>query len=174
MAILPIIVAPDPRLKATCEPVARVDSEIVTLMDDLLETMYLAPGIGLAAPQVNVHKRVLVIDISPKDGPREPLCLANPEIVAVSEELQKHDEGCLSLPKHYAEVVRPARASVRYLDRDNEPREIEADGMLAVCLQHEIDHLDGILFVDHVSVLKRGMILRKLRKSKKQGLLAAE
>jgi peptide deformylase len=174
MAILPIIVAPDPRLKAKCEPVAGVDSEIVTLMDDLLETMYVAPGIGLAAPQVNVRKRVLVVDFSSEDGPREPLCLANPEIVAASEELCKHDEGCLSLPKHYAEVVRPARVSVRYLDRDNQTREIEADGMLAVCLQHEIDHLDGILFVDHVSALKRGMILRKLRKFKKQGLLAAE
>lgn len=174
MAILPIIVAPDPRLKAKCEPVARVDSRIVTLMDDLLETMYFAPGIGLAAPQVGVHKCVLVIDISPNDGPREPLCLANPEILAVSEEVLKHEEGCLSLPKYYADVKRPARVTVRYLDRDNQTREIEADGMLAVCLQHEIDHLDGILFVDHVSALKRGMILRKLRKAKKQGLLAAE
>lgn len=174
MAILPIIVAPDPRLKAKCEPVARVDSRIVTLMDDLLETMYFAPGIGLAAPQVGVHKCVLVVDISPSDGLREPLCLANPEILAVSEELLKHEEGCLSLPNYYADVKRPARVTVRYLDRDNQTREIEADGMLAVCLQHEIDHLDGILFVDHVSALKRGMILRKLRKAKKQGLLAAE
>ncbi len=174
MAILPIIVAPDPRLKAKCEPVERVDSGVAALMDDLLETMYLASGIGLAAPQVGVHKCVLVVDISPKDGPREPLCLANPQILAASEELQKHEEGCLSLPKYYADVERPARVSVRYLDRDNQTREIEADGMLAVCLQHEIDHLDGILFVDHVSALKRGMILRKLRKAKKQGLLAAE
>ena len=174
MAILPIIIAPDPRLKAKCEPVARVDEGVAALMDDLLETMYIAPGIGLAAPQVNVHKRVLAVDISPKDGPRDPLCLANPEIVAVSEELLKHDEGCLSLPKHYAEVVRPANVTVRYLDRDNLDCEITADGMLAVVLQHEIDHLDGILFVDHVSALKRGMILRKLRKFKKQESLAAE
>ncbi len=174
MAILPIIIAPDPRLKQKCEPVARVDSQIVALMDDLLDTMYVAPGLGLAAPQVNVHRRVLVVDTSPKDGPREPLCLANPEIIAASRELEKHEEGCLSLPKHYAEVVRPASVTVRYLDRDNQTREIEADGMLAVCLQHEIDHLEGILFVDHISILKRGMILRKLRKSKKQDALAAE
>ncbi len=174
MAILPIIVAPDPRLKAKCEPVARVDSGVATLMDDLLETMYAAPGIGLAAPQVGVLKCVLVVDVSRKEDPPEPLCLANPEIVAVSGETLKHEEGCLSLPQYYADVVRPARVTVRYLDRDNQSREIEADGMIAVVLQHEIDHLDGILFVDHVSALKRGMILRKLRKAKKQGLLAAE
>ncbi len=174
MAILPIIVAPDPRLKLTCAPVAKVDAKVARLMDDMLETMYAAPGIGLAAPQVGVHKRVIVIDTAKPDEKPQPLKLANPELVATSEELKSWDEGCLSLPEHYAEVVRPARVAVRYLDEHDKTREIEADGVLAVCLQHEMDHLDGILFVDHVSALKRNMILRKLRKAKKLGTLAAE
>jgi peptide deformylase len=174
MAILPIIVAPDPRLKLKAEPVESVDADVARLMDDMLETMYAAPGIGLAAPQVGVLKRVIVIDTVRADEERDPLCLANPEVIARSEDLKPWDEGCLSLPEHYAEVVRPAQVTVRYLDRNNERQEIEADGVLAVCLQHEMDHLDGVLFVDHVSTLKRSMILRKLRKAKKQGALAAE
>ena len=174
MAILPIIVAPDPRLKLPCAPVARVDAEVARLMDDMLESMYAAPGIGLAAPQVGVLKRVIVIDTAKPDEEPRPVRLANPELVATSDELKSWDEGCLSLPEHYAEVVRPSRVAVRYLDEHNRKREVEADGVLAVCLQHEMDHLDGILFVDHVSALKRNMILRKLRKAKKLGTLAAE
>ncbi len=174
MAILPIIVAPDPRLKLTCAPVPKVDAAVARLMDDMLESMYAAPGIGLAAPQVGVLKRVIVIDTAkPAEEPR-PIRLANPELVATSEELKSWDEGCLSLPEHYAEVVRPSRVAVRYLDEHNRKQEVEADSVLAVCLQHEMDHLDGILFVDHVSALKRNMILRKLRKAKKLGTLAAE
>jgi peptide deformylase len=174
MAILPIIIAPDPRLKLVCEAVESVDSGVARLMDDMLETMYLAPGIGLAAPQVGVRKRVIVVDVAHRDDPREPLCLANPELVATSGDLALNEEGCLSLPEHYADVERPAWVTIRYLDRDGKACEIEADDKLAVCLQHEMDHLDGILFVDHVSALKRGMILRKLRKAKKLGNLAAE
>ena len=174
MAILPIIVAPDPRLKLTCAPVARVDTAVARLMDDMMESMYAAPGIGLAAPQVGVQKRVIVIDTAKPDEEPRPIRLANPELVATSDELKSWDEGCLSLPEHYAEVVRPTRVAVRYLDENSRKREVEADGVLAVCLQHEMDHLDGILFVDHVSALKRNMILRKLRKAKKLGTLAAE
>ena len=169
MAILPIIVAPDPRLKKVCAPVAAVDDEIRRLMDDMLETMYDAPGIGLAAPQVGVLKRVIVVDVAGKEEPRAPHVLANPELVAVSDEDASYEEGCLSLPEHYAEVVRPATITVRYLDRDNETRELAAEGLLATCIQHEMDHLDGILFVDHISALKRNMILRKLLKAKKAG-----
>lgn len=176
MAILPIIVAPDPRLKLVSRPVDKVDAAVARLMDDMLETMYDAPGIGLAAPQVSVPMRVIVVDIARKDKGEEPISLkmANPQLIATSEEVKSWDEGCLSLPEHYAEVVRPSRATVRYLDENNKRREIEADGVLAVCLQHEMDHLDGIIFVDHVSMLKRNMILRKLRKAKKLGTLAAE
>jgi len=174
MAILPIIVAPDPRLKIKCKPVDRVDAEIARLMDDMLETMHEAPGIGLAAPQVGVDKRVIVLDVARRDEAPNPIRMANPELVAASETLVGHDEGCLSLPEHYAEVIRPARVAVRYLDEHDRRQEIEADGLLAVCVQHEMDHLDGILFVDHISALKRNMILRKLRKAKKIGTLAAE
>jgi peptide deformylase len=176
MALLPIIVAPDPRLKVVCRPVGKVDAEVARLMDDMVETMYDAPGIGLAAPQVGVPTRVIVVDIARKDKGEapNPIRLANPELVATSEDVKPWEEGCLSLPEHYAEVTRPTRVAVRYLDEHNKRREIEADGVLAVCLQHEMDHLEGILFVDHVSALKRNMILRKLRKAKKLGTLAAE
>ncbi len=167
MPLLPIIIAPDPRLKQIAAPVARVDDRIRQLMDDLLETMYQAPGIGLAAPQVGVLKRVIVVDISVKDEARAPLRMANPELIEVSDENAHYEEGCLSLPEHYAEVVRPVRVRVRYLDHENEIRELDAEELLATCIQHEMDHLDGILFVDHLSALKRNMILRKLTKAKK-------
>ena len=169
MAILPIIVAPDPRLKKVSPPVEQVDDAVRRLMDDMLETMYVAPGIGLAAPQVGVLKRIIVVDVAPKDGARQPHQMVNPELLWVSDEDANYEEGCLSLPEHYAEVVRPAAIKVGYLDRDGQARELEADGLLATCIQHEIDHLDGILFVDHVSALKRNMILRKLLKAKKSG-----
>lgn len=174
MAVLPIITAPDPRLKLKCEPVAEVDAEIARLMNDMLDTMYLAPGIGLAAPQVGVTKRILVVDVSPKDGPREPIRMANPEIVWQSEELATYEEGCLSLPEQYADVERPEKVRVRYLDETGTQQELEAEGLLATCVQHEMDHLDGIIFVDHLSALKRKMILRKLAKQKKLQAQAAD
>ena len=150
MALLPIIVAPDPRLKIKARPVAKVDARIRKLMDDMLETMYAAPGIGLAAPQVGEGVRVLVLDVAREGEPRAPLRIANPEIVWASEERIPCEEGCLSLPDQFAEVTRPAEVRVRYLDHENELREIHAKGLLAVCLQHEMDHLDGVLFVDHI------------------------
>ena len=167
MAILPIITAPDPRLKQISAPVARVDPEVRQLMDDMLESMYAAKGIGLAAPQVGVLKRVIVLDVAKEGAPPEVVQLANPELTWVSDEDATYEEGCLSLPDHYADVVRPAAIKLSYLDREGEARTLEAEGLLATCIQHEIDHLDGILFVDHISALKRNMILRKLLKAKK-------
>jgi len=173
MALLPIITAPDPRLKIKAKPVGQVDAKVRRLMDDMLETMYHAIGIGLAAPQVGAAQRVIVIDVA-RDGEKpQPMRLADPEILWRSEELMTANEGCLSLPEHYADVERPAAIRLRYLDHENEIREIEAKGLLATCLQHEIDHLDGMLFVDHISSLKRGMILRRLAKTKKSRALAA-
>jgi peptide deformylase len=169
MAILPIITAPDPRLKQIAAPVEKVDGEVRKLMADLLETMYAAPGIGLAAPQVGALKRVIVLDLARDDEEPQPLKMANPEVVWVSDDDAVYNEGCLSLPEHYADVVRPAACHVRYLDEQNEIRLLEAEGLLATCVQHEIDHLEGILFVDHLTALKRNMILRKLLKAKKSG-----
>jgi peptide deformylase len=170
MAQLPIITAPDPRLKIKSRPVSAVNDKIRRLMDDMLDTMYGAIGIGLAAPQVGQSSRVIVLDVAREGEKPQPLQLANPEILWRSPELTTGNEGCLSLPEHYAEVTRPAKIRVRYLDYQNEIREIEASGLLAMCLQHEIDHLDGVLFVDHISSLKRGMILRKLTKAKRIGV----
>jgi peptide deformylase len=167
MAVLEIITAPDPRLKVKAKPVSQVTPALARLMDDMLETMYAENGIGLAAPQVGRPERIIVVDIAEKDEERNPLAMANPEIVWASEEEAIVNEGCLSLPDQFAEVTRPAKVKIAYLDRNNERREIEADGMLACCVQHEIDHLDGKLFVDHISRLKRDMILRKLQKSKR-------
>src|SRR5215467_6175753 len=167
MALLPIITAPDPRLKIKTRPVPAVDARVRRLMDDMLETMYQAIGIGLAAPQVGESSRVIVLDVAREGEKPQPIKLANPEILWRSPELTTGNEGCLSLPEHYADVTRPARIRLRYLDYENEIREIEVSGLLAMCLQHEIDHLDGILFVDHISSLKRGMILRKLAKAKR-------
>ena len=173
MAILPIIVAPDPRLKVKCEPVGQVDSDVRILMDDMMESMHAADGIGLAAPQVGVGKRVIVVDVTHSDPESVPLAIADPEILRASDELMTNEEGCLSLPEHYAEVTRPAEIRVRYLDRENEIRELDAEGILATCIQHEMDHLDGVLFVDHLSALKRNIILRKLTKTKKANEPAA-
>jgi peptide deformylase len=167
MPIRPIITAPDPHLKVKARPVEKVDDDIRRLMDDMLSTMYAAPGIGLAAPQVGEAVRVIVLDVAGRDEDPRPMRLANPEIVWASDEVVSCEEGCLSLPDHYAEVERPERVRVRYLDYEGEIREIEADGTLATCLQHEMDHLEGTLFVDHISALKRGIILRKLKKLKK-------
>jgi len=173
MAKLPILTAPDPRLKRRAKAVEKVDDRIRKLMDDMLETMYAAPGIGLAAPQVGVLERVIVVDVAREDEEPQPLRMANPEILWQSEELSAYDEGCLSLPDQFAEVIRPKKVRVRYLDQDNEIRELEAEGLLATCIQHEIDHLNGTLFVDHLSALKRNMILKKLVKQRKSDQLPA-
>lgn len=167
MAVMPIIVAPDPRLKIKAKPVDAVDDDVRKLMDDMLESMYAANGIGLAAPQVGDSRRVIVIDVTRENEDPKPMALANPQIIEISDDDRIHEEGCLSLPDHFAEVERPAWVKVRYLDRDNEIREFMAEGIMATCIQHEMDHLDGVLFVDHVSSLKRNMILRKLQKAKK-------
>lgn len=168
MAVLPIIIAPDPRLKVVCEPVDDVTDEVAGLMNDMLETMYIAPGVGLSAPQVGVAKRVIVVDPAPRDGEPQPLVMANPELVHVSADTKNFEEGCLSFPDHYAEVIRPCKITVRYVDETNNRQEIEAEDLLATCIQHEMDHLDGVVFVDHISALKRSIILRKLTKSKKR------
>jgi peptide deformylase len=167
MALLPILTAPDPRLKVKAAKIERVDDRVRRLMDDMAETMYVAPGIGLAAPQVGVAQRVIVIDTA-REGEKPALMrIANPETLWASEELATYNEGCLSLPEHYADVSRPAEVKVRYLDYDGTVREIHATGLLATCLQHEMDHLEGLLFVDHISSLKRNIILRKLQKTKR-------
>ena len=173
MALLPILTAPDPALKKISQPVKQVDASIRKLMDDMLETMYHAPGIGLAAPQVGVLKRVIVLDLAREGEAPQPLRFANPEVVWVSDDDATYNEGCLSVPEHYADVVRPAACRVRFLDQDNKQQEIAAEGLLATCLQHEIDHLDGVLFIDHLTSLKRNIILRKLLKAKKAAADAA-
>lgn len=167
MAQLEVITAPDPRLKVKCKPVARVDARVRRLMDDMLETMYAAPGIGLAAPQVGVPWRVLVIDLAGEAEEPRPLRMANPELLWVADEDAVYNEGCLSVPEHYADIARPRAIRARYLDHEDEIRELETEGMLATCIQHEMDHLDGILFIDHLSALKRNIILRKLLKARK-------
>jgi peptide deformylase len=167
MALLPILVAPDPRLNQKAKPVAQVDARIRKLMDDMLETMYIAPGIGLAAPQVGVLERVIVLDLAHEGEAPQPLRMANPELLWVSDEDAVYNEGCLSVPEHYADVTRPAKIRVRYLDESNQTIELAAEGLLATCIQHEMDHLQGILFIDHLTALKRNIILRKLLKAKK-------
>ena len=168
MALIPIIIAPDPRLKIKTKAVDHVDAAVRTLMDDMLETMYAANGIGLAAPQVGDTRSVIVVYCARQDDDPAPIKMANPEIIAVSPDDSTHEEGCLSLPEHYADVVRPESITLRYLNENNKILEMDADGILAICIQHEMDHLEGILFVDHISALKRNMILRKLKKVKKQ------
>jgi len=167
MALLPIITAPDPRLRVTSEPVESVDDELRKLMDDMLETMYDAPGVGLSAIQIGVPKRVMVVDCAPDGADPQPIYLVNPEIREASDDLRVYEEGCLSLPEQYAEVERPDQITVDYLDRDGNPQSLEADGLLSTCIQHEMDHFDGILFVDHISALKRSMIMKRLKKAKK-------
>lgn len=172
MAVRPILIAPDPILKRKANPVSNVDDEVRRLLDDMLETMYQAPGIGLAAPQVGLSRRVLVMDVAPEGEAPQPFKMINPEIVWSSEETSTYEEGCLSIPDYYAEVTRPAEAKARYVDETGEMRELHATGLLATCLQHEIDHLNGVLFIDRISSLKRDMILRKLKKTQKSKLLA--
>ncbi|MEO7177443.1 MAG: peptide deformylase [Allosphingosinicella sp.] len=172
MAIRPIIEAPDPLLRQISSPVEAVTPEIQTLIDDMFETMYAAPGIGLAAIQVGVPKRILVIDLQDpeeEDGEpvRNPMVFINPEILRSSDNPRPYNEGCLSVPDQYAEVERPDSIRLRWLDRDGKSHEEEIEGMLATCLQHEMDHLEGVLFIDYLSRLKRDMILRKLAKARK-------
>jgi len=174
MAILPIIEVPDPRLRQISKPVETFDAELQTLIDDMFETMYDAPGIGLAANQVGVPLRLLVIDLqenaedSDEPGPRNPRVFINPEFSDPSEELRVYTEGCLSIPDQYADVERPDTIRARWLDRDGKPHEELLDGLLATCLQHEVDHLEGIVFTDHLSRMKRDMLLKKLEKQRKQ------
>ncbi len=170
MAKLEILEFPDPRLRTVARPVETVDDGLRGLIDDMIETMYEADGIGLAATQVNVHKRLLVLDISPERD--QPMVFINPEVEPLTDEREGYEEGCLSVPGFHERVERPARVRVRALDRDGQPFEMEADGLLAVCLQHEIDHLNGRLFVDHISRLKRSRIRKKLEKVHRQGVSA--
>ena len=167
MALREILVVPDPRLKQVSAPVAAVDDELRALMDDMLETMYAAPGIGLAAIQIGVPKRVIVMDIAKAEEPKAPRYFVNPEILWASEETAPYEEGCLSVPEIYDEVERPARVKIRYLNYQGETVEEDAEGLFAVCIQHEMDHLDGVLFIDHLSRLKREQAVRKVKKQAK-------
>ena len=167
MALLEIIVAPDPRLKKQSVPVEKVDAATAKLMSDMLETMYDAPGIGLAAPQVNIGQRVIVMDCGKDDAP-ELFKMINPEIIRESDARAILEEGCLSIPDQTADVERPAEVEVRYLDEAGEMQSLVASGLLAACVQHEIDHLNGMLFIDHISRLKRDMILRRVMKEMRQ------
>jgi len=169
MALRKILLIPDPMLRLVSRPVAAVDKAVLALADDMLETMYDAPGIGLAAIQIGAPERILVVDLAKKDAPKDPQIFINPEIVSVSEESNTYEEGCLSIPEYYEEVTRPASVRVRFLDRDAKLQEIDADGLLATCLQHEIDHLDGKLFIDHLSKLKRDRVMKKFIKQAKRG-----
>ena len=164
MTIRPILVIPEPKLRQVSAPVAKLDRTLASLIDDMFSTMYDAPGIGLAAIQVGVPLRLITIDVARKDEPRKPLALINPEIVWSSEDMATYEEGCLSIPDYYEEVERPARVKVRFTDRDGAACEVEADGILSTCLQHEIDHLDGRLFIDHISRLKRERVIKKFAK----------
>lgn len=165
---MPLVLLPDPVLRQKSAPVERVDTEIDRLVADMLETMYDAPGIGLAAIQVGVPRQLLVIDVSKEEEERQPLVFINPEVLASSDERSTYEEGCLSIPDYYAEVERPASVTVRHLDRTGKEQTTEAEGLLATCLQHEIDHLNGVLFIDHISKLKRDIVVRKFTKMAKQ------
>ena len=163
-----IVIEPDPILRKKSESLEKVDDELRSLLDDMLETMYTAPGIGLAAVQVGILKRLIVIDISKEKDKKNPLFLINPEIISRSKNTSIHEEGCLSLPGHYAEIERPAECHIKYIDYTGKQKEIEANGLLSTCIQHEVDHLNGILFIDYLSKLKKDMILKKLVKNKKE------
>lgn len=177
MAILPIIETPDPRLRTISTPVEAIDADLLRLIDDMFETMYDAPGIGLAAIQVGVPKRVLVMDLQEPEeegGPpvKRPMVFINPQILDGSDDLSVYQEGCLSVPDQYADVERPASIRASWMDRDGRIREEQLDGLLATCLQHEMDHLEGVLFIDHLSRLKREMVLKKLAKQRKEAKAA--
>ncbi len=166
--IRPILIHPDPRLKKPCDPVAEITPEIVVLAEDMLETMYDAPGVGLAAPQIGVMRRVIVMDCAKEPEPHRPLAMVNPEITWASEDLAIYEEGCLSIPEQYAEVERPAEVRVRWTALDGSQQEEQFAGLWATCVQHEIDHLNGKLFIDFLGPLKRQMITRKMEKLKRE------
>jgi peptide deformylase len=168
MSTRPLVILPAPQLRLTSAPIARVDDGVRKLAQDMLETMYAAPGIGLAAVQVGEMNRLITIDVSHEEEAKEPRVFINPEILWKSEDLSVYEEGCLSIPEYYEEVERPARVRVRYTNLAGEPEELEADGLLATCLQHEIDHLDGVLFIDHISKLKRDRVTKKFAKAAKE------
>lgn len=166
MTVRPLILLPDPLLREVSKPIERVDDDVRKFADDMLETMYDAPGIGLAAIQVGEPRRMLVLDVSAKEEEeeRDPRVFINPEIVSSADEHTMHEEGCLSIPDYYAEVERPSKVTVKYIDLDGKDQTVEAEGILATCLQHEIDHLNGVLFIDYLSRLKRDMVVRKFKK----------
>ena len=163
-----ILTEPDPILRKKCEPLEKVDEETKKLMDDMLETMYAAPGIGLAAIQVGILKRLVVIDISKEEEKKKPIFLINPQIIHRSKKTSVYEEGCLSLPGQFAEIERPAECTIKYIDYNGKEKELKSDGLLATCIQHEVDHLNGILFIDYLSKLKKDMIIKKLVKQKKE------
>jgi peptide deformylase len=168
MALRDIIILPDKRLRLVSKPAKASDPELRGLVDDMFATMYEAPGIGLAAIQVGVPKRVIVMDLAKKDDPKEPLVFINPEVLWRSDEKATYEEGCLSIPEFYEEVERPAKVRVKFLDLSGTEQELEASGLMATCLQHEIDHLDGVLFIDHISKLKRDRVIKKFTKAAKR------
>lgn len=164
MSTRPILIIPEPKLRTISAPVGKIDSETRKLVEDMFDTMYEAPGIGLAAIQVGVQKRVVTIDIAREGEDKNPVALINPEIISASEDFSVYNEGCLSIPEFYGEVERPARVVVRFQDLDGAVREVEANGLFATCVQHEIDHLNGVLFIDHISKLKRDRVVKKFSK----------
>lgn len=168
MAVRDILIIPDKRLRLKSEPVNAIDKTLRALIDDMFETMYAAPGIGLAAIQIGAARRVVTVDLAKKDEPKQPQVFINPEVTWISDEKATYEEGCLSIPEYYEEVERPKSVRVKYLDLDLKPQEIEADGLLATCLQHEIDHTNGVLFIDHISKLKRNMVMKKFKKAAKK------
>jgi peptide deformylase len=169
MAKRDILIIPDKRLRLKSEPVGAVDRTLRALINDMFETMYDAPGIGLAAIQIGVPKRVITMDLAKKDEPKAPQVFINPEVTWTSDQKATYEEGCLSIPEYYEEVERPTAVRVKFLDRDGKPQELEVSGLPATCLQHEIDHINGILFIDHISKLKRDMIVKKFKKAAKRG-----
>lgn len=173
MAIRDILIIPEKKLRLKSEPIKAFDKPLRALVDDMFETMYEAPGIGLAAIQIGEPVRVITIDVAKKDDPKEPQVFINPEIVWSSEDTSTYEEGCLSIPEYYEEVERPAKVRVKYFDADGKAHEVEADGLLATCLQHEIDHINGVLFIDHISKLKRDMVIKKFTKAAKKGVSPA-
>ena len=174
MAVRDILILPDKRLRAVSKPVAKIDAATRKLVEEMFETMYAAPGIGLAAIQIGEPKRVVTMDLAKKDDPKQPQVFINPELIDKSDEKNVHEEGCLSIPEFYEEVERPAQVKIRYLDLDGKSHEIEANGLLATCIQHEIDHLNGVLFIDHISKLKRDRVIKKFTKAAKLGKLPGE
>ncbi|TCT43056.1 peptide deformylase [Martelella mediterranea] len=171
MTIKPMIILPDPVLRKVSEPIERIDDDLKKLAGDMLETMYEAPGIGLAAIQVGVPRRLLVLDVSKDEDDKDPKVVINPTILSSSDDRSVYEEGCLSIPEFYADVERPAEVTVRYTDLDGKEQEVTADGLFATCLQHEIDHLDGVLFIDYLSRLKRDRVIKKFTKASKQNKL---